>query len=225
MPARRSHRRVREILDPGQPQEHGGQEERAVGVRPDEGDDWDQPQEAGISTPFADQEQRQREQHHPHQLRPKRERHRRDHERRERQPRRRAHTHAPPMRRQGHEPERRTHERRPRHGEPRPPADPLHEREQHLRGPLLVVPRLAGDRVGPRVHARDAAPGQHLRAGTQVIGEIGRRQAREHRSEHGQQDGEARPQAAEGHRFRPERSPARRRSLPWPPSFALPVAR
>ena len=79
--------------------------------------------------------------------------------------------------------------------QPGPAPGLVHCRQQHLGAPLLVEPRLSGDRVRPAVDARDRRARQDLGAGAELVGEVDRRQAGDERGDDGQGDGEERPES------------------------------
>ena len=188
-----------DVGDPGEPEHGRRQEEAAVDVRPQDSDGDDQPQPPRVRSTIDDEEQRQREQRHRDELRPQRQRGRRDGERAERQPRRGSN--AGPLAtaqledRGRDEPD----QGGPEEHEPGPPAHAVDGGQDDLRAPLLVEPRLAGDRERPRVDGRDAAGRQDLLARPQVVRQVGRGQRRDERGQHGQRHGEERPQMPEAH--------------------------
>ena len=79
-----------DVLEPGEAEHDGREEEAAVEVRPDEHQEGDRPQTGRMAAPLRDEDEQDREAGHAQQLRAKREGRGRDGERAERQRARRS---------------------------------------------------------------------------------------------------------------------------------------
>ena len=88
-------------------------------------------------------------------------------------------------------------EPRPKQRQTGPATDLVDGRQDDLRSPLLVEPRQAVRREGPRVDARDRARPDDLVAGAQVVGEVDRRETGKERCQDGQRNGQERPQSVQ----------------------------
>src|SRR4029079_15693970 len=81
------------------------------------------------------------------------------------------------------------YERRADEDEPGPAEGLVGGGEDDLRAPLLVLPRHAGGREGPRVDRGEGPRRKDLGSGAEVIGEVDRGQRGDDRRKDGQRDG------------------------------------
>jgi hypothetical protein len=189
-----------DVLEPGQTEDDRAEEEAAVDVRPQDHEQRDRPQPAGVGSAIGDEEQDDGEDRHAEELGAQPERHGRDQEGDQRQPggASGAQTTAQADREQAAEDQR--DEGRTEYDETRPPGDPVDRRQNHLGAPLLVRPRQAVDRERPGVDGRDAATVEDLPARPEVVGQVHARKVGDDRGERRQRDGQENPESGQGHR-------------------------
>ncbi len=196
-----------EVLEPGDGDRRRPQEERPVDARPDEHEQRDRPDETRSTLAPGQDRHGRREEDHPEELGSERERDEADREAGEREPGRQPESGTCPATAEEHQRGDEPDEHRPGNGEERPAAEPEDGPEHDLGRPLLVEPRQAGGGERERVRRRERAVVEDDLPGPDVVGEVHGRQRRQERPEHGQQDGEARPQLRE----REPRQPTARR--------------
>ncbi len=185
------------VLQPGETEDDGSQEEAAVQVGPQDHEDRDGPQAGRVTMAIRNEHERDREQRHPEELRAQGECRRRHHECAEREQRGVPHRPAMPIRDDEQTAEDHADERGAKERQTRPARQTKDRRQDDLRSPLLVDPWQAIGRERPCVDAGDGSARKDLVAGAEVVREIDGREAREQRGEHGKCDREEHPESAQ----------------------------